>query len=418
MMMFEKVQLVRKSAFLLALVPGAALAQLALPPVGGLLPPVGSTLQRVTDLPVLSDARGLLRARTDRLRGLVERFPRELELDPEGNPAVRAELLLIGADAATMARLQSAGFRVIETDTIDDTDVRFSRVRVPDSRSVRQALKQLRKLAPGVEASANTLHFESGGSGGLLKGAALAQGGGGGAVIGMIDGGIAAVPGLGAVQQRGFASGAPIASAHGTSVASLIVGSGRVKGSAPGARLLAADVYGRDPSGGNALAVARALGWLAGQGARVVTVSLVGPPNPIMAATVAAVQRKGVAVVAAVGNDGPAAPPAYPASYPGVLAVTGVDARGRTLFEAGRALHLDFAAPGADMLAARGDGGVRPVRGTSFAAPLVAGRLLQLGSIAALERDARDMGPRGPDKHYGRGLVCGDCRTPPAPGRD
>ncbi|WP_373289620.1 hypothetical protein [Sphingopyxis bauzanensis] len=32
-------------------------------------------------------------------------------------------------------------------------------------------------------------------------------------------------------------------------------------------------------------------------------------------------------IVAAVGNDGPAAPPAYPACYRGVLAVTGVDAR-------------------------------------------------------------------------------------------
>ncbi len=42
-------------------------------------------------------------------------------------------------------------------------------------------------------------------------------------------------------------------------------------------------------------------------------------------------------IVAAVGNDGPSARPAYPASYPGVLAVTGVDGRNRALIEAGRA---------------------------------------------------------------------------------
>ena len=57
-------------------------------------------------------------------------------------------------------------------------------------------------------------------------------------------------------------------------------------------------------------------------------------------------------VVAAVGNDGPAAPPQYPACYDGVIAVTGVDANGKALLEAGRARHLDFAAPGADLAAA------------------------------------------------------------------
>ncbi len=42
------------------------------------------------------------------------------------------------------------------------------------------------------------------------------------------------------------------------------------------------------------------------------------------------------------------------------------------LIEAGRATHLDYAAPGADMLAANARGGAAPVRGTSFATPLVA----------------------------------------------
>src|SRR3546814_3360538 len=79
-------------------------------------------------------------------------------------------------------------------------------------------------------------------------------------------------------------------------------------------------------------------------------------------------------IVAAVGNDGPAAPPAYPASYRGVFAVTGVDTKGRALPEAGRALHVDFAAPGEAVLAATGVAGTDRMRGTSFAAPLVAGR--------------------------------------------
>ena len=119
-------------------------------------------------------------------------------------------------------------------------------------------------------------------------------------------------------------------------------------------------------------------------------------------------------MVAAVGNDGPAAPPAYPASYPGVIAVTGVDGRNRALIEAGRATHLDYAAPGADMLAVNAAGKWVRVRGTSYAAPLVAARAAAALSgdnvTAALDREAVDLGRKGPDSTYGRGLLCGSCR--------
>jgi hypothetical protein len=95
-----------------------------------------------------------------------------------------------------------------------------------------------------------------------------------------------------------------------------------------------------------------------------------------------------------------------------VVAVTGVDARNRVLVEAGRAGHLDYAAPGADMAAARPGGGLTAVRGTSYAVPFVAGRLAyHVGRprpIAALDAEA-ERGGRG----TGRGIVCADCRTPP-----
>ena len=136
----------------------------------------------------------------------------------------------------------------------------------------------------------------------------------------------------------------------------------------------------------------------------------------------AAAQARGLVIVAAVGNNGPAAPPGCPASYPGVIAVTGVDGRNRALIEAGRASHLDYAAPGADMLAAGISGRVFRVRGTSFAAPLVAATIARFypspspaavgAALKRVDTLARDLGPRGPDKIFGRGLVCGDCRTP------
>jgi subtilisin family serine protease len=165
------------------------------------------------------------------------------------------------------------------------------------------------------------------------------------------------------------------------------------------------------------------LAWLAGKKTPVINVSLVGPPNNALEAAVKALQARGHVLVAAVGNDGPAAAPLYPASYPGVFAVTGVDARSRVLPEAGRGLHVDFAAPGSDMAAAAPDG-YATVRGTSFAAPVVAGLIARRMSLPdpaqaaraadALAREAIDLGARGPDKIYGRGLVGADLRTAPA----
>jgi hypothetical protein len=99
-----------------------------------------------------------------------------------------------------------------------------------------------------------------------------------------------------------------------------------------------------------------------------------------------------------------------------VVAVTGVDRRNRILIEAGRGPRIDYAAPAADMVAANTAGGQDPVRGTSFAVPLVAGRLSAVARgnaqpIAALDREAADLGAPGPDGIYGRGLVCARCRN-------
>ena len=225
-----------------------------------------------------------------------------------------------------------------------------------------------------------------------------------------LDGGVASHPSLAgkSIEQNGFA-GAPQPTGHGTAVASLLVGSqGLFRGAAIGAELLVADVYGGNRAAGSATTIVKALGWLAAHRPQVINISLVGPPNKLVQRAVRIVQSRGIEVVASVGNDGPAAPPQYPASYPGVIAVTAVDAGGRALPEAGKATHLDFAAPGADMAAALPGHGYTRVRGTSFAAPLAAARLLADGSPSALAAEAR------PGKgRIGRGIVCGTCRIDP-----
>lgn len=401
----------------LALGATAARAQLVpapgLPPLGGVVDRLGRTTDRITaEAGRLTDSvagsvRELAAARLERLDALVRRHPDRLEMTDSG-PAVRGEVIALDPDPATLAALAQAGFVRRQEERAEALGLAAITFAVPRGWSVDRALSRLRRIAPGALFAANVLH-EASGEAGPADAKLLIQEGGRGVPIGLIDGGVAAHPALrGPVRQQGFVQGAPRASAHGTAVASLIAGQGMVRGAAPGAPLLVADIYGTDPGGGNAFALIRGLAWLAGQGARVVAISLVGPANPLVGHAIAAARQRGIHIVAAVGNDGRAAPPAYPASYPGVIAVTAVDARGRVLIEAGRALHLDYAAPGADMAAAGGRG-LTAVRGTSYAVPFVAGRLAHhLGRgnpLAGLDGEAR----RG--RGVGRGIICADCRT-------
>jgi subtilisin family serine protease len=289
--------------------------------------------------------------------------------------------------------------------------MRVVSLAVPSGMSARAGLRLLRRIAPELQADFDHLFEPAGGSLAPATGAITAAPRvAGSKAIGMIDGGVASHPSLAgsSIEQNGFA-GAPKPTGHGTAIASLLVGrEGPFQGAATGARLFVADVYGGDRAAGSATAIAGALGWLAGRRPQVITISLVGPANKIVQRAIELVQSRGIEVIAAVGNDGPAAPPQFPASYPGVVAVTAVDALGRALPEAGKAEHLDFAAPGADMAAALPGKGYARVRGTSFAAPLVAARLLATGSLGALALQARP--GRG---RVGRGIVCSECRVDP-----
>jgi len=400
-------------------IPAWAGAQLALPG-GSLRDAVPDVLNSVTGaLPLdrlerLSPARlaeNLLAARTDRLSSLVRHNSDSIAFDDRGQPAVRDTILVTGAEADIIDALRKAGYDP-QAERIEGLDLPVVRLTVPQGQNLARAIRAVRKIAPQAEVSGDSLYFASGAAPPTAGATLASHAGSTTGALGLIDGGVAAISSLtGPLEQRGFAKGAPAPSAHGTAVASLLVGNGPIKGPVPGAPLLVADVYGGDPAGGNALALARALGWMASRGVRIVTMSLVGPPNPLLNGAVRAAQGKGVTIVAAVGNDGPAAPPAYPASWPGVIAVTGVDGRNRALLEAGKSLHLDFAAPGADMLAADMKGNGAKVRGTSFAAPLVAARLHRSGSLSALSAEAKDLGKKGPDATYGRGLVCESCRN-------
>lgn len=372
------------------------------------------TLDRVQGLServARSGASTLLELRRQRLRELVRESNGLLEINDQGAPVRRGVLLVIDPKPGSLQQAVGAGFRVLGED--DDALLGISTVQlaVPSGMSSSAALKQLRRLAPDLDADFEHI-FEPAGGSLLPVQAALASAvnAGSGRTIGMVDGGVASHPSLSgaAIEQNGFA-GPPQPTGHGTAVASLLVGNHRAfRGAATGARLYVADVYGGSRAAGSASAVVKALAWLASRRPDVINISLVGPANKVVERAIRALQSRGIQVVAAVGNDGPAAPPQYPASYPGVIAITGVDGRGRVLPEAGRATHIDFAAPGADMAAALPRDGYTRVRGTSFAAPLAAARLLALGSAQRLAAEAI----RGSGR-VGQGIVCAGCRVDP-----
>jgi len=419
-----------------ALLSGAAQAQLRLPSLGSTLSPVSRAplLQRVEPLVdnVLAPV-DLATARLDETVARARAHRRELDRDPRGELIVRAELLAQPSGAAARDALLAAGFRPLREDALDGLDDDGLVVlRAPTGLALAEALARAHALDPAGVYDFHHVYLGSGSVGAAASTATSAPvlhpspATNGTLQVGLIDSGVdASHPALrhATIRRHGCSDGDHPAP-HGTAVASLMVGEGAHFASAlPHAVLLAGDVYCDAPTGGSVEAIARELAWMARQHVAVVNISLVGPANQVLQRLVERAIGQGVLVVAAVGNDGPAAPPLYPASWPGVVGVGAVDGKLRLLAEGARGPQVMFVAPGADMAAAAsGTRGFAPVRGTSFAAPLVAG-LLAAGyqqaspdaaqaAIARLGATARDL-PQAPRDGIGRGLVAETLRTSP-----
>lgn len=402
-------------AIVMIVATGPAVAQLALPPTGGVVGDVVDTANATTrDIvdPVTGalrtasqSASRLARARLARIDALVAGSQGRIALDSDGQPARADVLIIIDASGQQLAEAAAAGFVSRGSEQLGTLGITITRLAVPPRQSLARAQRRLSRLIPSAQISSDAIFFTAGQDAPGRAAPPVPAIAPVATTVGMIDGAPRAMPGI---QQRGFARGAPLASNHGTAIAYLLRFAG-VRS------IRVADVYGDDPAGGNALAIATALDWMVETRTRIVSISLVGPRNALLERAVAAARQRGITIVAAVGNDGPAAPAAWPASATGVVAVTAVDGRNRAIIEAGRALHLDYAAPGADIGAPGIDGSIRRLRGTSFAVPLVAARAAAAvdrgrDPIATLDGEATDLGPRGTDDRFGRGLLCAACR--------
>ncbi len=365
-----------------------------------------------------------------------------IEVDPAGEPMLRGELLLISPSAAVLDAAQVQGFRLLRRSALDPLDLPTVVMQAPPGIATIDALARLRAIDRTLDADFNHVYTRSGvvdaAAAGSLPAArtvnssnsnGVVSGKRAGGRVGLIDGGVDLQhPAFQGVDRRLWGcDGNPVPNPHGTAVASLLVGrASGFAGVAPAATLYSADVYCGRPGGGSVEVVVRALAWMASEGVAVVNVSLVGPPNKLLERSVAALVDRGHLIVAAVGNDGPSAPALYPAAYPDVVGVTGVSPDRRVLPEAAQGAQVVFAAPGAD-LAVADLAATRYVsaRGTSFAAPFVAGllsmalpvadRVTAREALRLLQQQAIDLGASGRDAVYGFGLLGERWRVEPRP---
>jgi hypothetical protein len=123
---------------------------------------------------------------------------------------------------------------------------------------------------------------------------------------------------------------------------------------------------------------------------------------------------KGVAIVAATGNDG-IEQVSYPAAYDGVIGVTAVDASGQFADFSNYGDTVDFGAPGVGVYTAWDLDSERSFSGTSAASPFVAGAIAAALSrnpgftteqaVQNVQQSARDTGESGQDPLTGFGVL-------------
>ncbi len=178
---------------------------------------------------------------------------------------------------------------------------------------------------------------------------------------------------------------------HGTHVAGTVAaaeGDDGVVGVAPEATLHALKVCG---SGGGCRTsdIVAAVRYAADQGWDVVNLSLGSPQeSPALQAAGQYALESGVVPVAAAGNRGEPDSVGYPAAYDEFLAVSATDIEDGIADFSSTGPEVDLVAPGADVCSTV-PGGHRLLKGTSMAAPHVAGAVAQLMAAGHSHAEAR-----------------------------
>jgi type VII secretion-associated serine protease mycosin len=210
---------------------------------------------------------------------------------------------------------------------------------------------------------------------------------------------------------------------HGTAMAGLIAAHGRTLGIAPAARIQSVRVFsgvGRMQGSGTA----KGIQWAAEHGAKVMNLSLGATNDNELRTAIETAQRNDIVVVAAAGNPPDDINVAYPAAYPGVLAVASIDRNG-TRRSSVVGPEVMIAAPGVEIMGLNRAGGYGVGTGTSGATAIVSGAVALIRSrhpqltapevIDLITSTADDAGQKGRDPEYGYGIlnIVRALRTPP-----
>jgi subtilisin family serine protease len=172
---------------------------------------------------------------------------------------------------------------------------------------------------------------------------------------------------------------------HGTAVAGIIAaraGHGGIVGVAPQARLMGLRACWQLPDLAtrcNSFTLAKAINFAILNGARVINLSLSGPPDRLLDRLLDVALERGIGVVGAV--DAQAAGPSFPASHRGVLAVVSQPPNGAPAGAAAAAVAGTLLAPGNDIPAPAPGGRWSFVSGSSYAAAHVSGMLALLDQL-------------------------------------
>jgi len=219
---------------------------------------------------------------------------------------------------------------------------------------------------------------------------------------------------------RGFTGNGQLdGDGHGTGIATLIAGHGTgpgnrdgILGIAPGANILPICTAG--PSDDND-ATADGVDWAVDHHAKVINLSFGGYTTDKWEKALDKALAADIVVVAATGNTGERTEVSFPATYPGVLAVTGSNREGEVDGFSLTGPRTDLTAPSKSIPVPDGKGGYQIVDGTSVSAALVSGVVALVRAkypnlsarevIHRIEATADDRGAPGRDGQYGWGIV-------------
>jgi type VII secretion-associated serine protease mycosin len=202
---------------------------------------------------------------------------------------------------------------------------------------------------------------------------------------------------------------------HGTAMAGLIAGHGRILGIAPEAKILPVKPVFTNDNGGVA-DTEEPIRWAVDHGAQVISMSIGDDaPTPAWGRAIQYALSKDVVVVAAVSNKGQGTHPTGLAMAPGVVVVSGVDQTGKFDPISLTGDVVTVAAPSRDCWSTRIGGGYGGSTGTSNSAAITSGVVALIRSrfpdfdgpavVRRLTATAHDEGADGRDPLYGFGVI-------------